>query len=187
MDPGFDAEGDDPAEADEEWRYFKKQPKSVESNQNPQKVEQPKEKRKEEGKREKRNEVFDPDVVPNDKAAMVGDAIAAQMTYDRENLKIEVNSTFVGKDAFMLLMKQYAIKWEFETFVVHSDRNRYRAKCAVQNVIGRFMQRNFLVVLHSRLFNNVYKLVQLSIPLELFLILILVVAYCFYFRRSHMC
>jgi len=26
-------------------------------------------------------------------------------------------------------MKQFAIKREFETFVVHSDKSRYRAKC----------------------------------------------------------
>jgi glutathione peroxidase-family protein len=52
------------------------------------------------------------------------------MTYDRDNPKIKVHSIFIDKDAFMLLMKQYAIKWEFETFIVHSDKNRYKAKCA---------------------------------------------------------
>lgn len=49
MDPGFDAEGDDPTGADEEWRYFKKQPKTTDAGaerDNSDKVEPPKEKRK---------------------------------------------------------------------------------------------------------------------------------------------
>jgi hypothetical protein len=71
---------------------------------------------------------FDPDVVQNDESTMIGDAIATQTAYDRDNPKIEVHSTFVDKDEFMLLMKQYAIKREFEIFIVHCDRNRYRAK-----------------------------------------------------------
>ena len=54
----------------------------------------------------------------------------AHTTYDRDNPKIEVGSTFVDKDAFMLVIKQYAIKREFETSVEHSDKSRYRAKCA---------------------------------------------------------
>jgi hypothetical protein len=124
MDLGFDAEGDDPTGADEEWRYFKKQTKFADNKKNPKKVEQPKEKRKE-GQKD-----FDLDVVRNDESAMIGDAIIAQTTYDQDNPNIEVHSTFVDKDEFMLLMKQYANKREFEIFVVHSDRNRYRAKCA---------------------------------------------------------
>jgi hypothetical protein len=44
-------EGDDPTRADEEWRYFKKQPKFVDNKKNPHKVKQPREKRKEEGEK----------------------------------------------------------------------------------------------------------------------------------------
>jgi hypothetical protein len=119
MDLGFDAEGDDPTGADEEWRYFKNADFDHPTDARAADLDHPIEAR-----------LVDLDAVPNDEAAMIGDAIAAQTTYDRENPKIVVGSTFVDKDAFMLLIKQYAIINEFETFVVHSDRSRYRAKCA---------------------------------------------------------
>jgi hypothetical protein len=61
---------------------------------------------------------------------MANDAFVAHTTYDRDNPDIKQGSTFVDKNAFVLLMKQFAIKREFETFVVHSDKSRYRAKCA---------------------------------------------------------
>ena len=51
-------------------------------------------------------------------------------TYDRDNPEIKVGSTFVDKDAFKLVIKQYAIKREFQTFVEHSDKVRYRERCA---------------------------------------------------------
>lgn len=82
-------------------RYFKKQPNSIESNvkkEEIEKVEQAKEKRKEVGQ-----EYFDPNVVPSDGATMIGDAVAAQTTYDRDNPNIKVGSTFVDKDEFMIL------------------------------------------------------------------------------------
>src|SRR5207237_7242199 len=125
MDPGFDAEGDDPAGADEEWRYFKKQVNSTETSAHREKSEQV-----DHPMEATRAADFDPDAVPNDEAAVTGDAIAAQTTYDRDNPEIVVESTFEDKGAFIDLIKQYAIKHEFETFVVHSDTTRYRAKCA---------------------------------------------------------
>jgi hypothetical protein len=115
MDHGFDPEGDDPTGADEEWRYFKK----------PQ---------KEKKKVEKRGRVYegiDAEVVPSDEAMMMKDDVyAAHTTYDRDNPDIKKGSTFVDKDAFILIVKQYAIKREFQTFVEHSDTTRYRARCA---------------------------------------------------------
>ena len=62
---------------------------------------------------------------------MIGNATYfAHTTYDRDNPDIKEGSTFADKDAFMLVMKQYAIKREFHTMVVHSDKSRYRARCA---------------------------------------------------------
>jgi hypothetical protein len=54
----------------------------------------------------------------------------AHTTYDRDNYEIKGGSTFVDKDAFLLVIKQYATKREFQTFVEHSDKSRYRTKCA---------------------------------------------------------
>jgi hypothetical protein len=129
MEHGFDPEGDEPIGADEEWRYFKRQQKVAEGRSN-EKVQQ------QEGRSRVENkgsayEGTDPDVVPSDEATMIGDATYfAHTTYDRDNPDIKEGSTFADKDAFMLVMKQYAIKREFHTMVVHSDKSRYRARCA---------------------------------------------------------
>ena len=72
----------------------------------------------------------DPDAVPSDEATMVGEAYVAHTRYDRDNPEIKTGSTFVDKDAFKLVIKQYAITREFQTFVEHSDKVRYRARCA---------------------------------------------------------
>jgi hypothetical protein len=108
VEPGFEPEGDNPIGADEEWRYFKQQHK---------------EKRTMEKKRVLQlYEGNDPDVVPSDDATMIGEAYVAHATYDRDNPKVKAGSTFVDKKAFKLVVKQYAIKREFQTFVDHSDR-----------------------------------------------------------------
>uniref|UniRef100_K3ZCA2 Transposase MuDR plant domain-containing protein n=1 Tax=Setaria italica TaxID=4555 RepID=K3ZCA2_SETIT len=115
MDYGFDPKGDDPVGADVEWRYFKKQ-------------------QKEKKKVEKKGKVYegtDPDAVPSDEATMMKDApYAAHTTYDRGNPEIKKGSTFADKDTFILVIKQHAIKREFQTFVEHRDTIRYRARCA---------------------------------------------------------
>ena len=116
MEPGFDPEGDDPIGADEEWRYFKQQQKEKRT------VEKNRVQKEYQGK--------DPDAVPSDEATMVGEAYVAHTTYDRDNPEIKAGSTFVDKDAFKLVIKQYAITREFQTFVEHSDKVRYRARCA---------------------------------------------------------
>ena len=83
---------------------------------------------------EKKGNVYegtDPDAVPSDEATMMRDApYFAHTTYDRDNPDIKAGSTFADKNAFMLVIKQYAIKREFQTFVEHSDKSRYRARCA---------------------------------------------------------
>jgi hypothetical protein len=116
VEPGFEPEGDNPIGADEEWRYFKQQ-------------------HKEKWTMEKKRvlqlyEGNDPDVVPSDEATMIGEAYVAHATYDRDNSEVKAGSTFVDKKAFKLVVKQYTIKREFQTFVEHSDRERYRARCA---------------------------------------------------------
>jgi hypothetical protein len=127
MECGFDPEGDDPIGADEEWRHFKKQQKTPEGGSN-EKVQQ------EKNKVEKKGKVYegtDPDAVPSDEATMISDAIYfSHTTYDRDNSDIKEGSTFADKDAFMLIIKQYAIKRGFQTFVEHSEKSRYRARCS---------------------------------------------------------
>ena len=55
---------------------------------------------------------------------------AATFSSDGDNPDIKEGSTFADKDAFRLVIKQYAIKRGFQTFVEHSDKSRYRARCA---------------------------------------------------------
>jgi len=107
MEPGVDHEGDDPVGVDEEWRYFRKVPE-VGSNE---KVQQ--EKKKIESSKNV-TEATDPEAVPSDEATMMQDApYVALTTYDRDNPDIKEGSTFTDKKAFVLMIKQYAIKREF--------------------------------------------------------------------------
>jgi len=128
MEPGVDPDGDEPIGADEEWRYFKKA-KVAEGDKIAKVLQENKKVDKKGEKKGKGQEAFDPDAVPSDEATMANAAFVAHTTYDRDNPDIKKGSTFVDKNAFVLLMKQFAIKREFETFVVHSDKSRYRAKC----------------------------------------------------------
>jgi hypothetical protein len=50
-------------------------------------------------------------------------------TYDHENPVIKEGDTFEDKAEFLETIRTYAIKNEFETKIVHSDRERYRARC----------------------------------------------------------
>ena len=114
----------DPVGADEEWRYFNKV-HEVLSNE---KVQQEKKKMD--------NSIFviediDPEAVLSDEATMLRDAPYVPLTtYDRDNHDIKEDSTFTDKKTFILMIKQYAIKREFQTFIEHSDKSRYRARCA---------------------------------------------------------
>jgi hypothetical protein len=180
LEPGFDPEGDDPTGADEEWRYFKKQQKATEGGAND-KVQQEK----------KKGEVYegtDPDVVPSDEATMMRDAACfAHTTYDRDNPVIKQGSTFADKDAFLLIIKQYAIKREFQTFVEHSDSKRYRAKCAdsecewkvyAKKLLGCPTFMVYMCYLNFRLF---------KFHINFRLLIHVLLADCFHFRRTHMC
>jgi hypothetical protein len=124
MEPGVDHEGDDPVGADEEWRYFNKVHK-VGSNE---KVQQ--EKKKMDSSKFVTEDI-DLEVVPSDEATMLRHAPYVPLTtHDRDNPDIKEGSTFTDKNAFILVIKHYAIKMEFQTFVEHSDKSRYRAQCA---------------------------------------------------------
>jgi len=73
----------------------------------------------------------DPEALPSDEATMLQDApYVPHTTYDRHNPDIKEGSTFTDKKAFILMIKHYAIKREFQTFIEHSDKSRYRARCA---------------------------------------------------------
>jgi len=124
MELDVDHEGDDPVGADEEWRYFNKV-HEVGSNE---KMQQ--EKKKMDNIKFVIEDI-DPEVVPRDEATMLRDAPYVPLTtYDRDNPDIKEGSTFTDRKAFILMIKQYAIKKEFQTFVEHSDKSRYRARCA---------------------------------------------------------
>lgn len=128
MEPGVDPDGDEPIGADEEWRYFKKA-KVVEGDKN-EKMQQETKKVEKKGERKgKGYEAFIPDVIHSDETIMANASYVAHTTYDRDNPDIKKGSTFLDKDAFVLLIKQFAIKREFETFVVHSDKSKYGVKC----------------------------------------------------------
>jgi hypothetical protein len=76
-------------------------------------------------------ENIDLEAMPSDEATILQDAPYVPLTtYDRDNPDIKEGSTFTDKNAFILMIKQYAIKREFQTFVEHSDKSRFRARCA---------------------------------------------------------
>lgn len=114
LDPSVDHEGDDPVGADEEWRYFKKK-MQVQGEGSNEKVQQ--EKKKVDSKKSVTLDI-DPEAVPSDEATMLRDApYVSHTTYDRDNPDIKEGSTFPDKKTFKLMIQQYAIKREFQTFV----------------------------------------------------------------------
>ncbi|KAM0918362.1 hypothetical protein ACQ4PT_008923 [Festuca glaucescens] len=124
MTVGCDPDGDEPAGADEEWRYFKN---AGDANVQPIKnveVEVPNR------KRSRPMPYFDTEAVPNDEAGLVDDCIVADTTYDKENPVIKEGHTFVDKAEFMEIIRTYAIKNEFQSKIEHSDSERYRERCA---------------------------------------------------------
>ena len=73
---------------------------------------------------------YDTEVVRDDEATMLDDFIVPHTSHDTENLGIKEGDTFVDKNDFVQIIRQYAIKNEFETRIEHSDKERYRARCA---------------------------------------------------------
>ncbi|KAM0918363.1 hypothetical protein ACQ4PT_008923 [Festuca glaucescens] len=130
MTVGCDPDGDEPAGADEEWRYFKN---AGDANVQPIKnveVEVPNR------KRSRPMPYFDTEAVPNDEAGLVDDCIVADTTYDKENPVIKEGHTFVDKAEFMEIIRTYAIKNEFQSKIEHSDseRSKFSKECKVDYV-----------------------------------------------------
>ncbi|CAM0908760.1 unnamed protein product [Alopecurus aequalis] len=126
---GCDPHGDEPAGANEEWRYFKKVDDVVHDAQPAENSGIKVQKRK----RTRPIKEFDPECVPDDEDGMAGDYFAPLTTHNLENPIIKEKDTFGDKEEFIQIMRTYAIKNEFETKVEHSDTERYRARCAAED------------------------------------------------------
>jgi hypothetical protein len=123
---GCDPDGDEPAGADEEWRYFKAVDNDNVQVQPIKNVEVEVQNRK----RARPMPDFDTEAVPNDEAALADDFVVPHTTYDKDNPVIKEGDTFVDKAEFIETIKTYAIKNEFQSTIEHSDTTRYRARCA---------------------------------------------------------
>jgi hypothetical protein len=109
MTVGCDPTGDDPAGADEEWRYFKTVPDDeVQKRKRARTIPEIRE--------------FDTETVLDDEATILNDFFVPHTSHDKENPIIKVGDTFIDKDAFVYNIKQYAIKNQFETRLEHSDK-----------------------------------------------------------------
>ncbi|KAM0923604.1 hypothetical protein ACQ4PT_005404 [Festuca glaucescens] len=126
---GCDPHGDEPAGANEEWRYFRKVDGAVHDARPAENSKIQMQKRK----RTRPTQEFDPECVPDDETGMVGDYFAPHTTHDPENPIIKEKDTFEDKEEFIQTMRTYAIKNNFETMVEHSDTQRYMARCAGEN------------------------------------------------------
>jgi len=151
MTVGCDPDGDEPTGVDEEWRYFK--PVDVVGNDT-----QPAENIEVEVQKRKRARPvldFDSECVHDDEATMLDDSAAPFTTYDKENPIINEGDTFGDKDEFIMTLRTYAIKNEFGTRVEHSDKERYRARCADANCDWRIFAKKlhggdtFMVIIFS--------------------------------------
>jgi len=151
MTIGCDPHGDEPTKVDEERRYFRNVDDTVNDEQPLENIEVEVQTRK----RPRPIPNFDIECVPDDEAAIVDDYDVPHTIYGIENPIIKEGDTFGDKDEFILSMRTYAIKNEFETRVEHSDTSRYRAKCADQNCDWRVFAKKlhggntFMVVILS--------------------------------------
>ena len=108
MIEGVDPEGDEPAGANEEWRYFKKGKKVADKAKD-------KEKEKAREKQTPNPEAVpsdagkeqdhDPEAVPSDEAVLVASSYVPITTFDRDNPKIVEGSTFPDKDGFLMTFR----------------------------------------------------------------------------------
>ncbi|CAN6196250.1 unnamed protein product [Urochloa humidicola] len=124
---GCDPNRDEPAGVNEEWRYFKCVDQGFIDPIENRVVEVQKRKR---ARPIPEIREFDNEVVPDDEATMLGDFIVPHTSHDEANPTIKVGDTFADKNAFIHTIKQYAIRNEFETRLEHSDKERYRVRCA---------------------------------------------------------
>lgn len=65
---------------------------------------------------------FDSKCVHDDEATMIDDYVAPFTTHDKENPIINEGDTFGDEDEFIMTLRTYAIKNEFDTRVEHSER-----------------------------------------------------------------
>lgn len=126
---GCDPHGDEPAGADEEWRYFKKVDDAARESKSAEKNAVQVNKRK----RARPIPEFDTECVQDDEAGARDDYFVPYTTHDLENPVIKEKDTFGDKEEFIQIMRTYAIKNSFETMVEHSDTTRYRARCVAEN------------------------------------------------------
>ncbi|KAM0877351.1 hypothetical protein ACQ4PT_035559 [Festuca glaucescens] len=148
---GCDPHGDEPAGADEEWRYFKKVDAAVRESKAAEKNAVEVNKRK----RARPIPEFDTECVHDDEAGARDDYFVPYTTHDLENPVIKEKDTFGDKEEFIQIMRTYAIKNSFETMVEHSDKTRYRARCAAENCEWRVYAKK----LHG---GNTFMVVNLS-------------------------
>ncbi|CAL4977314.1 unnamed protein product [Urochloa decumbens] len=157
---GCDPHGDEPTGVDEEWRYFNNVDSSIPDVQPIDYMEVEVQKRKS----TRPIPEFDTERVPDDEAVMVDDHLVPHTTHDKENPVIKEGDTFREKDDFISTMRTYAIKNEFETRVEHSDKDRYRARCADANCDWRVFAKKlhggntFVVVKLSKLDDHTWML-----------------------------
>ncbi|XP_039781869.1 uncharacterized protein LOC120649208 [Panicum virgatum] len=151
MTVGCDPHGDEPTGVDEEWRYFNNVDSATHNVQPVENIEVEVQKRK----RARPIPEFDIECVPDDEAAMVDDYIVPHTIHDKENPVIKEGDTFGDKEEFILTMRTYAIKNEFETRVEHSDKERYMARCGDENCGWRVFAKK----LHG---GNTFMVVKLS-------------------------
>ncbi|KAM0880332.1 hypothetical protein ACQ4PT_033648 [Festuca glaucescens] len=148
---GCDPHGDEPAGADEEWRYFKKVDDAARDSKPAEKSAVEVNKRK----RARPIPEFDTECVQDDEAGARDDYFVLYTTHDLENPVIKEKDTFGDKEEFIQIMRTYAIKNSFETMVEHSDTTRYRARCAAENCEWRVYAKK----LHG---GNTFMVVNLS-------------------------
>jgi hypothetical protein len=151
MTVGCDPDGDEPTGVDEEWRYLKPVDATVNDAQPTENIEVEVQKRK----RARPVLDFDSECVHDDEATMLDDYAAPFTTHDKENPIINEGDTFGDKDEFIMTLRTYAIKNEFGTRVEHSDKERYRARCADANCDWRIFAKRlhggdtFMVIILS--------------------------------------
>ena len=151
MTVGCDPDGDEPTGVDEEWRYLKPVDAAVNDAQPTENIEVEVQKRK----RARYVLDFDSECVHDDEATMIDDYVAPFTTHDKENPVINEGDTFGDKDEFIMTLRTYAIKNEFDTRVEHSDKERYRTRCADANCDWRIFAKRlhggdtFMVIILS--------------------------------------